>query len=85
MKKKKDNEIINQIAFNIKESLIKGNMLIISPKYFQIQNIYQLVYLLKYLNLNYRTFKLFKMYPELNFEPLYYDQNSEFLKFDFSI
>ena len=85
MKKKKDNEIINQIAFNIKESLIKGNMLIISPKYFQIQNIYQLVYLLKYLNLNYRTFQLFEMYPELNFEPLNYDQNSEFLKFDFSI
>ena len=84
MLKKKDNEIINQIAFNIKESLINGNMLIISPKYFQIQNIYQLVFLLKYLNLNYRTFQLFKMYPELNFTPLVYDKNSEFIKYEFS-
>ena len=84
MLKKKDDEIINQIAFNIKESLINGNMLIISPKYFQIQNIYQLVFLLKYLNLNYRTFQLFKMYPELNFTPLVYDKNSEFIKYEFS-
>ena len=85
MKKKKDNEIINQIAFNIKESLIKGNMLIISPKYFQIQNIYQLIYLFKHLNLNYSSFQLFEMYPELNFPPLNYDPDSEFLKFDFSL
>jgi hypothetical protein len=85
MLKKKDNEIINQIAFNIKESLIKGNMLIISPKYFQIQNINQLVYLLKYLNLNYSPFQLFEIYPELNFAPLNYDPNSEFLKSEFSL
>ena len=85
MLKKKDSEIINQIAFNIKESLIKGNMLIISPKYFQIQNINQLVYLLKYLHLNYSPFQLFEIYPELNFVPLNYDPNAEFLKNEFSL
>ena len=84
MIKKKDIEIINQIAFNIKESLIKGNMLIISPKYFQIQSIYQLVFLLKYLNLNYSTYQLFEMYPELTFTSLNYEPNSEFLKNEFS-
>ena len=85
MLKKKDNEIINQIAFNIKESLINGNMLMINPKYFQIQNIHQLVFLLKYLKLNYSTFQLFEMYPELNFSPVIYEQNSEFLKYGFSL
>ena len=85
MLKKKDKEIINQIVFNIKESLIKGNLLSISPKYFQIQNIYQLVYLLKYLNLNYSTHQLFEMYPELTFDPINFDENSEFFKYEFSL
>ena len=85
MIKKKDYEIINQIAFNIKESLINGNMIIISPKYFQIHNIYQLIYLLKYLNLNYSTYQLFEMYPELIFPPITYDNKSEFMKYEFSL
>ena len=85
MIKKKDKEIINQIVFNIKESLIKGNLLSISPKYFQIQNIYQLVFLLKYLNLNYSTYQLFEMYPEISFAPINFNTNSDYFKYEFSL
>ena len=81
MLERKKKEIYNQISLIIKDSMIHGKQFKINPKDFQIHTVFQLVKLLKDLNLNFRTYQLFEMYPIINFLPPKYEKNSEFLEF----
>ena len=77
----KKNEIINQISLIIKDSVIHGKQFKISPKDYQFHTIFQLVKLLKDLNLHFNTNQLFEMFPIINFIPPKYEQDSEFLQY----
>ena len=80
MIERKKKEIINQISLNVKNSLIYDKELLINPKRYQLHTIYQLIKLLKDLNLHYNTNQLFEMFPTIKFENPIYDENSEFLE-----
>ena len=81
MNKRKKKEISSQISLNIKDSMIHGKQFKISPKDFQINTIYQLIKLLKDLNLHFNTYQLFDMFPTINFSEPKYEEDSEFLKY----
>ena len=81
MNKRKKKEISSQISLNIKDSMIHGKQFKISPKDFQINTIYQLIKLLKDLNLHFNTYQLFDMFPTINFSEPKYEGDSEFLKY----
>ena len=81
MLERKRNETINQISLIIKDSVLHEKKFKISPKEFQIHTIFQLVKLLKDLNLHFNTYQLFEMFPIINFFPPKYEKDSEFLKF----
>ena len=79
---RKQNETINQISLSIKESMIHSKQFKITPKDFQIHTIYQLVKLLKDLNLHFNTYQLFEMFPIINFITPHYENDSEFLQYE---
>ena len=78
---KKKYEIINQISLIIKDSMIYGRKFKINPKDFQIHTIYQLVNLMKELNLHFNTYQLFQIFPEINFLEPKYEKDSEFFQY----
>ena len=82
MIERKNNEIINQISLIIKDSVLYGKQFKINPKDYQIHTIFQLVKLLKELNLNFNTYQLFEMFPIISFVQPKYEEDSEFLKYE---
>ena len=81
MLERKRNEITNQITIIIKDSVLHEKQFKINPKEFQIHTIFQLVKLLKDLNLHFNTYQLFEMFPIIDFVPPIYENDSEFLKY----
>ena len=82
MLKRKKDEIINQISLIIKDSMIFGKQFKINPKDFQIHTIYQLVKLMKNLNLNFNTYQLFQFFPVINYKKPIFDRDSEFFQYE---
>ena len=71
---------INQIALNIKETMLYQTPFELKRDSYQINSIHQLVSLIKYLKLNYTTNQIFDMFPYISFRKLKYETDADYFK-----
>ena len=78
----KNENIINQISLNIKETMFYDKDFELKKELYNIYNIHQLIYLLKYLRLNYTTNQIFEMFPYFKFSKPKYETDADYFKTD---
>ena len=71
---------INQISLNIKETMLYEKEFILRKDLYDINNIHQLINLLKTLKLNYSTNQIFDMFPYIKFSKLKYETDADYFK-----
>ena len=77
---RKNDEKRDQISLKIKETLLFDKIFDFSPKKYQIDNIYQLVKLIKDLRLDFKTYQLFEMFPIINVIKPKYETDADYFK-----
>ena len=77
---RKNEEIIDQITLNIKETMLFEKLFKFNPKGFQIHTIHQLIYILKMINLKFETYQLFEMFPFISFSRPKYESDANYFK-----
>ena len=71
---------INQISLNIKETMFYEKEFLLKKDIYDINNIHQLINLLKFLKLNYSTNQIFDMFPYIKFSKPKYETDAEYFK-----
>ena len=73
---------INQVSLNIKETMIYEKEFELNKDVIDINNIHQLISLLKYLELKYSTNQIFEMFPFITFSKIKYETDADYFKTD---
>ena len=73
---------INQISFDIKETMIYEKEFSLKNNILEIYTIHPLIYILKILKLKYDTNQIFEMFPYITFSKLKYETDAEYFKTD---
>ena len=73
---------INQVSLNIKETMIYEKEFELNKDVIDINNIHQLISLLKYLDLKYSTNQIFEMFPFITFSKIKYETDADYFKTD---
>ena len=77
---RKNEESIDQITLNIKETMLFEKLFKFNPKGFQFHTIHQLIYILKMINLKFETYQLFEMFPFISFSRPKYESDANYFK-----
>ena len=80
MLNKKNEETIDQITLNIKETMLYDKQFKFNPKEFQIHTIHELIYYLKMINLKFETYQSFEMFPFITFTKPKYEPDADYFK-----
>ena len=80
MLNKENEHTVDQITLNIKETMLFEKIFTFDKNEFKIHTIYQLIYLLKMINLKFETYQLFEMFPFIQFSSLEHESDADYLK-----
>ena len=80
MIRRKNEETVDQITFNIKETMLYEKQFKFNPKEFQMHTIYELIYILKMMNLKFDTCQTFQMFPTITFSRPKYEADADYFK-----